>query len=84
MPPAPADTGRPLLGAALAQLRECTRAGAEAVLALYPEVGDRETQSAVDSCLDQVADLLLEIDATAADVAADVAADLAGRGEVRR
>ncbi|QGN56752.1 hypothetical protein [Nostocoides sp. HKS02] len=83
MPSAPADTGRPLPGAALAQLRECARVGAEDVLALYPEVGDRETQRALDSCLDQVADLLREIDATAADLAVALAADAPASG-VRR
>jgi hypothetical protein len=70
MPPAPVDTGRLLsLGAALAPLRACARAGGEEVLALYPEVGDREAQSALDACLDQMADLLREIDASASDVA---------------
>jgi hypothetical protein len=70
MPPAPVDPDRlASLGAALAPLRECARAGSDEVLALYPEVGDRETQSAVDDCLDQVADLLREVDASATDLA---------------
>ena len=70
MPPDPVDTGRLLsLGAALAPLRACARAGGVEVLALYPEVGDREAQSALDACLDQMADLLREIDASASDVA---------------
>ena len=71
MPPAP--VGRdPLaaLGAALGPLRDCARAGAEEVLEHYPEVGDRETQRAVDDFVDQAADLLRELDAAATDLAA--------------
>jgi hypothetical protein len=70
MPPAPVDPDRLLaLGAALSPLRECVRRGADEVLALYPELGDRETQSALDGCLDQVADLMRELDASATDLA---------------
>ena len=45
------------------------REGAEEILAQFPEVGDRQTQAALDGWVDQVADLLREIDATASDLA---------------
>ena len=70
MPPASVDTDRlRSLGAALGPLRECAREGAEEVLAELPEVGDRETQAALDSWVEHLADLLREIDATGADLA---------------
>lgn len=70
MPPAPVSPDRLLeLGAALAPLRESARTGAEEVLAMYPESGDREVQSALEACLDQVADLLLGIDAATSELA---------------
>lgn len=69
MPPAPVDPERLLaLGTALEALRECARDGADEVLAHLVEVGDRETQSAIDAYLDLVADLLREIDASASEV----------------
>ena len=70
MPPAPVSPDRLLrLAAALAPLRECLRTGADEVLGLYPEVGDREAQSALEACLDQVADLLRGLDATTTELA---------------
>ena len=87
MPPASVDPDRlRSLGAALGPLRECAGEGAEEVLAQFPEVGDRETQAALDGWVDQVADLLREIDATAADLAdrLRIAALNAGVGPVLR
>jgi hypothetical protein len=81
MPPAPVGPDRiAALGAALPPLRDCARAGAEEILAHYPEVGDRETQAAVDDFVDQAADLLREVDAGTTDLAArlQVAARQAG------
>jgi hypothetical protein len=70
MPPASVDPDRlRSLGAAHGPLRACAGEGAEEVLAQFPEVGDRETQAALDGWVDQVADLLREIDATASDLA---------------
>ncbi|NYG07734.1 hypothetical protein BJ986_002221 [Phycicoccus badiiscoriae] len=70
MPPAPADPDRlRSLGAALGPLRECAGQGATEVLAQFPEVGDRETQAALDGWVEQAADLLREIDAAASDLA---------------
>ena len=70
MPPAPVDPDRLVaLATALSPLRECARRGSDDVLALYPELGDRETQSALDGCLDQAADLMRELDASATDLA---------------
>ena len=70
MPPASVDPDRlRSLGAALAPLRECARDGADEVLGQFPEVGDRETQAALDGWVDQLADLLREIDATGSDLA---------------
>jgi hypothetical protein len=71
MPPAPVGPDRlAALGAALAPVRDCARAAAAEVLEHYPEVGDRETQAAVDDLVDQAADLLREIDAGAGELAA--------------
>ena len=39
------------------------------MLAQFPELGDRETQAAVDGWVEQLADLLREIEATASDLA---------------
>jgi len=73
MPPARVDPDRLRpLGAALGPLGEVARDGAEEVLAQFPEVGDRETQLVVDGWVDQLADLLREIDATATDLVARV------------
>ena len=70
MPPASVDPDRlRSLGAALGPLRRCAGEGAEEVLAQFPEVGDRETQAVLDGWVEQVADLLREIEATAADLA---------------
>ncbi|MGA8978394.1 MAG: hypothetical protein WB473_04680 [Pedococcus sp.] len=56
------------LGAALGLLRDGARSGADEVLDHLPEIGDRELQAALDDYLEQVADLLREVDASAADV----------------
>ncbi|GAB3065465.1 hypothetical protein [Pedococcus soli] len=70
MPPAPVRPEALLaLGATLGTLRDCARSGADEVLDHLPEVGDRELQAGLDDYLDQVADLLREVDASAADVA---------------
>ena len=70
MPPAPVDPDRlRSLGAALGPLRECARQGAEEVLAQFPELGDRESQATLDGWVEQLADLLREVDASASDVA---------------
>jgi hypothetical protein len=70
MPPASVDPDRlRSLGAALGPLRECAREGAEEVLAEFPDVGDRETQAALDLWVEHLADLLREIDATGSDLA---------------
>jgi hypothetical protein len=70
MPPASVDPDRlRSLGAALGPLRTCAREGAEEVLSQFPEVGDRETQAALDSWVEHLADLLREIDATGSDLA---------------
>jgi hypothetical protein len=70
MPPASVDPDRlRSLGAALGPLRECAREGAEEVLAQFPELGDRETQAALDGWVEQLADLLREIEATGSDLA---------------
>ena len=49
-------------------MRDCARSGADEVLEHYPEVGDREVQSALDALVDQAADLLRELDAAATDL----------------
>jgi hypothetical protein len=73
MPPARVDPDRlRTLSAALDPLRECARDGAEEVLAQFPEVGDRQTQAAVDEWVDQLADLLRELDTTASELAGRV------------
>jgi len=70
MPPAQDGPDRsPSLGAALRSLRDGARDGADEVLSHLPELGDRELQSALDSYLDQVADLLREVDASAGELA---------------
>jgi hypothetical protein len=85
MPPAQLDPERLLaLGAALAPLRESALAGADEVLGHYPEVGDRETQSALEDYLDQAADLLREIDASATDLADRLRAAAASGSAVER
>jgi hypothetical protein len=70
MPPARVDPDRlRSLGAALEPLGECARDGAQELLEQFPEVGDRETQAVLDRWVEQVADLLREVDATATDLA---------------
>ncbi len=70
MPPASVDPDRlRSLGAALGPLRECAREGAEGVLAEFADVGDRETQAALDGWVEHLADLLREMDATGSDLA---------------
>lgn len=69
MPPAPDGHDRsPSLGVALSSLRERARSGADEVLSHLPELGDREAQSVLDTYLDQVADLLRELDASASEL----------------
>jgi len=81
MPPAQDGHDRsPSLGVALRSLRECARSGADEVLSHLPELGDREVQSVLDAYLDQVADLLRELDASASDLADRL--DLADRRDV--
>jgi hypothetical protein len=70
MPPARVDPDRlRSLGAALGPLRACAQGGAEDVLAQFPDLGDRETQTVLDGWVDQLADLLREVEATATDLA---------------
>ena len=67
----PAQDGHdpsPLLGVALTSLRERARSGADEALSHLPELGDREAQSVLDTYLDQVADLLRELDASASEL----------------
>jgi hypothetical protein len=69
MPPASVDPDRlRSLGAALGPLRQCAGEGAEEVLTEFPELGDRETQMALDGWVEQLADLLREIEATGSDL----------------
>jgi hypothetical protein len=58
----------PALEAALDAARGSAREGADEVLAHYPELGDRDTQSSLEAYLDQVADLLREVEASCADL----------------
>ncbi|HEY7718405.1 MAG TPA: hypothetical protein VH915_06575 [Pedococcus sp.] len=68
MPP-PVDPERLLaLGTAVAALRETARDGADEALALFPELGEREVQSAVDGLLEQLADTLRALDAEASEL----------------
>lgn len=67
------------LGAALDGVRDAARHGADEVLSHYPELGDRETQSALEAYLDQVADLLREVDASCGDLS-DTVRLAGGRG----
>jgi hypothetical protein len=70
MPPASVDPDRlRALCAALGPLRECAGEGAEEVLAQFPELGDGETLAALDRWVEQLADLLREVEATASDLA---------------
>jgi hypothetical protein len=70
MPPAPVDPGRlRALGSALARWQECAGAGADEVLGHLVEVGDADTQSALDDYLDVVADLLRRIEAGTSETA---------------
>ncbi len=70
MPPAPVDPDRlRSLGAALGPLRTCAGEGADEVLSQFPELGDRETQAALDGWVEQLADLLREVEASASDLA---------------
>lgn len=57
------------LGAALEGLRAVAREGAEEVLGHVPEVGDRLTQNALDSFLDQLADTLRALDTESTELA---------------
>ena len=66
MPSSPQDPARLLaMAAELEQLGVPAREGAEEVLGHFPEIGDRETQVALDAALEQFADTLRVIDAAA-------------------
>jgi hypothetical protein len=83
MPPAQDGRDRsPSFGVSLRSLRDCARSGADEVLSHLPELGDREVQSVVDAYLDQVADLLRELDASASDLADRL--DIAGSARTSR
>lgn len=58
------------LGAALAPLAVTAGQGADDVLDLRPVAGERETQVALDAYLEQVADLLREVQASADELVA--------------
>jgi hypothetical protein len=79
--PGPADLTS-ALGAALAGLRENAGAGVEDVLDLFPVAGDRDTQRALDAYLEQVADLLREVEASAGELEATLG--IAARGRSAR
>lgn len=71
MPSSPQDPARLLaLVAELEQLAVPSRDGAEQVLGHFPEIGDQETQVALDAALEQFADTLRAIDAAAIEIAA--------------
>ena len=71
MPSSPQDPARLLaMAAELEQLGPTAREGAEEVLGHFPEIGDRETQVALDAALEQLADTLRAIDAAALEIAA--------------
>ena len=71
MPSSPQDPARLLaMAAELEQLGVPAREGAEEVLGHFPEIGDRETQVALDAALEQLADTLRAIDAAALEIAA--------------
>lgn len=57
------------LGHDLEQLRAVARNGADEVLDHFPEVGDRQVQTALDGLLEQFADTLRAIDAEAEELA---------------
>ncbi|HEX5525099.1 MAG TPA: hypothetical protein VFX53_16770 [Pedococcus sp.] len=71
MPSSPQDPARLLaMAAELEQLGVPAREGAEEVFGHFPEIGDRETQAALDAALEQFADTLRVIDAAATEIAA--------------
>ena len=71
MPSSPQDPARLLaMAAELEQLGVPAREGAEEVLGHFPEIGDRETQVALDAALEQFAHTLRVIDAAATEIAA--------------
>jgi hypothetical protein len=72
MPSSPQDPARLLAMAAELeqQLGVPAREGAEEVFGHFPEIGDRETQAALDAALEQFADTLRAIDAAATEIAA--------------
>ena len=73
MSPAPAESARlRILGDALAGVRDCASTGADEVLGLYPDVGDREVQYAVESCLEDVAEVLRLLDEGATSLTDDL------------
>ena len=78
MPPEPDAVERTTLVGALAGLGASAEAGADDLLDLFPVAGDREAQRAVDSYLEQVADLLREVQATALELTATL--QVVGRG----
>lgn len=86
MPSSPQDPARLLaMAAELEQLGVPAREGAEEVLGHFPEIGDRETQVALDAALEQFADTLRAIDAAALEIAARlrIAARQPGAGRPR-
>ncbi|NNM46305.1 hypothetical protein [Knoellia koreensis] len=78
--PGPADLTS-ALGAALASLREGAGSGVDDALDLFPVTGDRDTQRALDTYLEQLADLLREVEASAGELEATLR--IAGCGRVR-
>jgi hypothetical protein len=74
----------PVLAAALAPVRDAARDGADEVLAHYPDLGDREAQSALELYLEQVADLLREVEASATDLITRIGGPAARPAAVER
>jgi hypothetical protein len=68
------------LGAALASLREGAGSGVDDALDLFPVTGDRDTQRALDTYLEQLADLLREVEASAGELEATLRMSGRGRG----
>ncbi|HEY7719276.1 MAG TPA: hypothetical protein VH915_10965 [Pedococcus sp.] len=69
MPPADPQPRRSL-DTALQALRETARDGADELLDLFPELGERTVQVALDTLLEQAADVLRALDAEAGELAA--------------
>lgn len=85
MSPAPAESsGLRILGDALADLGACAKTGADEVLGLYPDVGDREVQFAVEACLEDLADVLRLLDEGATSLTDDLRLLVCARTEGAR